>query len=111
MPVGYILQCKEELKILPEEKKDATQKKFTKYVKMRDEVLKKLRGMRGKFTEGSENWQAIAEVHEGSMQVVSKNSNFTFSKMVTTHTSRIFRKQRAAMAVIKEAKKALQQLI
>mmetsp|Transcript_40889 Transcript_40889/g.65733 ORF Transcript_40889/g.65733 Transcript_40889/m.65733 type:complete len:239 (-) Transcript_40889:70-786(-) len=110
LPVGYILQCKEELQKLPEEKKGPTQKKFTKFVKMRDDVLKTLRDMREDFPENSDNWRAIAEVHEGSMQVISANSNFTFGKMVTTHTSRIFREQRVAMGTMKDTKKALKAL-
>uniref|UniRef100_A0A7S2U0A4 SAM domain-containing protein n=1 Tax=Lotharella oceanica TaxID=641309 RepID=A0A7S2U0A4_9EUKA len=110
MPVGCILQCKEELNSLPEEKKGPTQKKFTMYVKKRDEVLKKLRELRSTFKEDSENWRAIAEIHEGSMQVVSKNSNYNFGKLVTTHTSRVFREQRAALASIKDAKQKLKKL-
>mmetsp|Transcript_6916 Transcript_6916/g.12716 ORF Transcript_6916/g.12716 Transcript_6916/m.12716 type:complete len:236 (-) Transcript_6916:117-824(-) len=107
MPVGYIMQYTEELKKLPEEKRGPTQKKFTMMVKKRDEILKKLRDIRAKFPDNSENWRAIAEVHEGSMQVMNAMTNFNFGKMVTTHTSRIFREQRSAMARLKDAKKAL----
>mmetsp|Transcript_12440 Transcript_12440/g.19768 ORF Transcript_12440/g.19768 Transcript_12440/m.19768 type:complete len:112 (+) Transcript_12440:106-441(+) len=107
MPVGCIMRCKDELKGLSEEKKGPVQKRFTMHVKKRDNLLKKLRKLREKYPEGSDNWNAITEVHEGSMQVVSKHSNFSFGKMLTTHTSRIFKEQRQALASIKECKKKI----
>ncbi len=111
MPVGYLLQLRKDIKDCKDDKKKTKlEKSYASFIKKRDAALKALRDSRSTCPEGSDNWRAIAEIHEGALQVHSPQSNFDFQKMLTTHTSRVFREQRGAMAGIKDARKGLRDL-